>query len=225
MLYVPIPSSQVTFSTDYTNITKNINSSLTNWYPSMVGPSLQKHEKDLQTLNTHMEELKSMAKKQNDDNKAQISSLVAQMAEADSQIFNLSSVLQVTSLQAKAEREEMTNQLRSLMEAVKVHSAMLHPSLKNQVPINNESCASNVCYTSAIVTPITHNTIRFGENAFTNSGPELTSPLLTPKPLHNLKKTNDANTIPPPFIAKPTHDVISTLLIPKILSPPQGFVH
>lgn len=174
----------------------------------MAGPSLQKYKRDLKALDTHMEELKTMAKKQHDDNNAQISGLATQMAETSSQISSLSLVLQATSLQAKAEREEMTNQLQGLMEVMKIHSTMLKPTLQNQVPINNENCASNVCYTS-IVTPVAYKAIKFGENAFTTSNTKPNPILHTPHTIHTPKSHKKPNSIVPTPIS-------------KTLPPPQG---
>lgn len=71
----------------------------------------------------------------------------------------------MTSLKAKADKEKLSNQLLSLMEMVKTHSTLLQPSLQNKVPFNNDSCESNTCYTSSIVTPMAHTNIKFGENS------------------------------------------------------------
>lgn len=51
----------------------------------MTRPSLRKHEKDLKTLYIHMEELKALTKQQNEENRSQISSLVAQVADTNNQ--------------------------------------------------------------------------------------------------------------------------------------------
>lgn len=131
----------------------------------MTGPSLQKHEKDLKTLESKLGEIQASAAISSTEATQQISSLASLIADMNKQFTNQLTQIMTDSAQARKDRDDLSGQLRTLAELVSTQAASSHPQTTGMLP------SFSPVHTSILPTPHVSTPIQFGNRSTHNTPP------------------------------------------------------